>query len=84
MSDAQRRANSIAALQAITSPIMETLAGLAIASVILVSGYLIVQGGQTPGSIDGLHHGAAACLRAGKAAGKVARLAGRAAWSASG
>ena len=49
--DAQRRANSIAALQAITSPIMETLAGLAIASVILVSGYLIVQGGQTPGSI---------------------------------
>ena len=51
VSDAQRRANSIAALQAITSPIMETLAGLAIASVILVSGYLIVQGGQTPGSI---------------------------------
>lgn len=49
--DAQRRANSIAALQAITSPIMETLAGLAIAGVILVSGYLIVQGGQTPGSI---------------------------------
>ncbi|HEY6632822.1 MAG TPA: ABC transporter ATP-binding protein, partial [Rhizobiaceae bacterium] len=49
--DAQRRANSIAALQAVTSPIMETLAGLAIAGVILVSGYLIVQGGQTPGSI---------------------------------
>lgn len=49
--DAQRRANSIASLQAITSPIMETLAGIAIAGVILVSGYLIVQGGQTPGSI---------------------------------
>lgn len=49
--DAQRRANSIAALQAVTSPIMETLAGIAIAGVILVSGYLIVQGGQTPGSI---------------------------------
>ena len=51
VSDAQRRANSIAALQAITSPIMETLAGLAIAGVILVSGYLIVQGGYTPGSV---------------------------------
>jgi subfamily B ATP-binding cassette protein MsbA len=51
VSDAQRRANSIASLQAVTSPIMETLAGIAIAGVILVSGYLIVQGGQTPGSI---------------------------------
>jgi subfamily B ATP-binding cassette protein MsbA len=51
VNEAQRRANSIAALQAITSPIMETLAGLAIAGVILVSGYLIVQGGYTPGSV---------------------------------
>lgn len=51
VSDVEKRANSIAALEAGTSPIMETLAGLAIAGVVLVSGYLVVQGGQTPGSI---------------------------------
>ena len=51
VADVERRSNSIAALEAITSPIMETLAGLAIAGVILISGYLIVEGGQTPGSI---------------------------------
>ena len=51
VANVERRANSIAALEAITSPIMETLAGLAIAGVILVSGYLIVQGGHTPGSV---------------------------------
>ena len=49
--DVEKRANSIAALEAATSPIMETLAGLAIAGVILLSGYLIVEGGQTPGEI---------------------------------
>lgn len=51
VANVERRANSIAALEAITSPIMETLAGLAIAGVILVSGYLIVQGGHSPGSV---------------------------------
>jgi len=51
VSDVQKRANSIAAIEAITSPIMETLAGLAIAGVILISGYLIVEGGHTPGSV---------------------------------
>jgi len=51
VADVQRRANSIAALEAVTNPIMETLAGIAIAGVILISGYLVVQGGQTPGSI---------------------------------
>jgi subfamily B ATP-binding cassette protein MsbA len=51
VSDVESRANSIATLEAGTSPIMETLAGLAIAGVILVSGVLVVQGGQTPGSI---------------------------------
>ena len=49
--DVERRANSIAALEAITSPIMETLAGVAIAGVILIAGYLVVEGGQTPGAI---------------------------------
>lgn len=51
VSDVEKRANTIAALEAGTSPIMETLAGLAIAGVVLVSGFLVVQGGQTPGSI---------------------------------
>ena len=51
VADVERRSNSIAALEAITSPIMETLAGLAIAGVILVSGFLITQGGHTPGSV---------------------------------
>lgn len=51
VSDVERRANTIAALEASTSPIMETLAGIAIAGVVLISGYLVVEGGQTPGSI---------------------------------
>lgn len=51
VADVERRSNSLAALEAVTSPLMETLAGLVIAGVILVSGYLIVEGGQTPGSI---------------------------------
>lgn len=51
VADVEKRANSIAALEAVTSPIMETLAGLAIAGVILLSGYLVVQGGHTPGSV---------------------------------
>lgn len=51
VADVERRANSIAALEAGTSPIMETLAGLAVAGVVLVSGFLVIQGGQTPGSI---------------------------------
>ncbi len=51
VTDLEHRANSIAAIEAVTSPIMETLAGLAIAGVILLSGYMIVQGGYSPGSI---------------------------------
>jgi len=51
VSDVEKRANSIAAIEAGTSPIMETLAGLAIAGVVLASGYLVIQGGQTPGAI---------------------------------
>jgi subfamily B ATP-binding cassette protein MsbA len=51
VADVQRRANRITALEAATSPIMETVAGLAIAGVIVVSGYLVLQEGQTPGEI---------------------------------
>ncbi len=51
VADVQQRANSITAIEAATSPIMETLAGLAIAAVIIVSGYLVIEKGQTPGEI---------------------------------
>lgn len=51
IADVTKRANSIAALEAATSPIMETLAGLAIAAVVLVSGLLLVGTGGTPGSV---------------------------------
>ena len=51
VSDVQRRSNSIAAIEAATAPLMETLAGLAIAGIILVSGYLVIQHQQTPGEI---------------------------------
>ncbi|MCC2689555.1 MAG: transporter ATP-binding protein [Rhizobiaceae bacterium] len=49
VADVQRRANSITRIEAATSPIMETLAGLAIAGVIITSGYLVLEKGQTPG-----------------------------------
>ncbi|WP_296747385.1 ABC transporter ATP-binding protein [Mesorhizobium sp.] len=51
VSDVQNRANNIAALEAATSPVMETLAGLAIAGAVFVSGFLVLQGGQMPGNI---------------------------------
>lgn len=51
VSDVESRANNIAALEAATSPVMETLAGLAIAGAIFVSGFLVLQGGQMPGNI---------------------------------
>jgi len=41
--DVQKRANSIATLEAATSPLMETLAGLTIAGVIVLSGYMVTQ-----------------------------------------
>lgn len=43
------RANKIAKLGARTSPLMETLGGIAIAMVILYSGYRTIVGGQSPG-----------------------------------
>ncbi|WP_421914726.1 ABC transporter ATP-binding protein [Mesorhizobium sp.] len=51
VADVENRANNIAALEAATSPVMETLAGLAIAGAVFVSGFLVVQGGQMPGNI---------------------------------
>lgn len=45
----ESRANKIAQIQARTSPLMETLGGVAIAAVILYSGLSVTQGGQSPG-----------------------------------
>ena len=45
----EKRANQIIALSARTSPLMETLGGVAIALVILYSGWRTIVGGQTPG-----------------------------------
>lgn len=49
--DVQLRANSIAKLQAATSPVMETLAGIAIAAVIAVSGFIVLRHNGTPGDL---------------------------------
>ncbi|WP_319532949.1 ABC transporter ATP-binding protein [uncultured Cohaesibacter sp.] len=49
ISGVEQRANKIASLSARTSPLMETLGGIAIALVILYSGWRTIIGGQTPG-----------------------------------
>jgi len=51
VSDVEQRANGIAKLEAATSPIMETLSGLAIAMVIAVSGYTVLEKGGSPGEL---------------------------------
>jgi len=51
ISDVQRRANTIAKLQAATNPVMETLAGIAIAIVIAFSGIQVIEYGGTPGEL---------------------------------
>lgn len=71
VSDVEDRANNIATLEAVTSPVMETLAGLAIAGAVLVSGLLVLQGGQTPGSIMAF---IAALLLAYEPAKRLARV----------
>ncbi|PWJ90894.1 ATP-binding cassette subfamily B protein [Mesorhizobium loti] len=71
VSDVEDRANNIASLEAITSPVMETLAGLAIAGAVLVSGLLVLEGGQTPGGIMAF---IAALLLAYEPAKRLARV----------
>ncbi|MCO6181104.1 ABC transporter ATP-binding protein [Ciceribacter sp. RN22] len=51
VSDVEVRANSIAKLESATGPIMETLSGFAIAAVIALSGYAVIEGGKTPGDL---------------------------------
>lgn len=49
--DMQRQSNRIARLEAATGPIMETLAGFAIAGLIGLSGILVTRYGHTPGEL---------------------------------
>lgn len=49
--DVEKQANSIAKLEAITNPIMETLAGVAIAGIICFSGYLANQRAGVQGEL---------------------------------
>jgi len=51
ISDVQKRANAIAKLQAASTPVMETLAGIAIAVVIAFSGVQVIEYGGTPGEL---------------------------------
>jgi len=71
VSDVENRANNIATLEAATSPVMETLAGLAIAGSVLVSGLLVLEGGQMPGNIMAF---IAALLLAYEPAKRLARV----------
>ncbi|SDQ96034.1 ABC transporter ATP-binding protein [Pseudovibrio sp. Tun.PSC04-5.I4] len=50
VSDVERQANKIAKLTARTSPLMETLGGLAIGTIILYGGYSVISLGQDPGA----------------------------------
>ena len=49
--DIERQSNRMARVEAATSPIMETLAGAAIAGMLALSGVLVLQFGQTPGEL---------------------------------
>lgn len=49
--DVESRANSVARLEAASSPIMETLSGFAIAGVVALSGIWVLQDGATPGEL---------------------------------
>ena len=49
--DIEKQSNRMARLEAATSPIMETLAGIAIAGMLALSGVLVLRYGQTPGEL---------------------------------
>ncbi len=51
IADAQKQANRIAKLESATGPIMESLAGIAIAGLLALSGFLVVHFGHTPGEL---------------------------------
>ena len=49
--DIERQSNRMARIEAATTPLMETLAGFAIAGMLALSGVLVLQFGQTPGEL---------------------------------
>lgn len=49
--DIERQSNRIARVEAATAPLMETLAGFAIAGMLALSGVLVLRYGQTPGEL---------------------------------
>lgn len=51
VSEVEQRSNSMAKLEAASSPIMETLSGFAIAGVVALSGIWVLQEGNTPGEL---------------------------------
>ena len=71
ISNVEERANGIALLGSSTSPVMETLGGLAIAAVIVIGGTVVIHGGQTPGSLMSF---VAAMLLAYEPAKRLARF----------
>ncbi|WP_209008230.1 ABC transporter ATP-binding protein [Roseibium polysiphoniae] len=71
VSDVERQSNKIVSLTARTSPLMDTLAGFAIALVILYGGYSVVERQQDPGAFFSF---IAALLMAYDPARRLARL----------
>jgi ATP-binding cassette, subfamily B, bacterial MsbA len=51
ISAVEKRANAITRIEAATSPLMETLAGIAIAGAIALSAIAVIQNGNTPGEL---------------------------------
>lgn len=51
VTEVEQRSNSMAKLEAASSPIMETLSGFAIAGVVALSGIWVLQEGNTPGEL---------------------------------
>ncbi|MCM2291807.1 ABC transporter ATP-binding protein/permease [Allorhizobium sp. BGMRC 0089] len=71
VTEVETRSNSIARLEAASSPIMETLSGFAIAIVVALNGLWVVEGGQTPGELVSF---IAALLLAYEPAKRLARM----------
>jgi ATP-binding cassette subfamily B protein len=76
--EVERRSNRVAVMTARTAPIMEGLAGIAVAGILLWTGYAVVHSGATPGSFIAF---VTAMLLAYEPAARLARvnvqLAGR-------
>jgi len=71
VADVEKRSNSMAKIEAASSPIMETLSGLAIAGVIALNGFWVVENGQSPGELMSF---VAALLLAYEPAKRLARM----------